>query len=863
MRKTLLTLCLVLAASLTAWADGPFRNHRYSALSVLQPTSESIVFLGNSITNMHEWAEAFGNPNILNRGCSGAVTDEMLANVEQVLVGHPAKIFFLMGTNDLGTAGTNTAAYVAKNVRKMLRHCQKASPTTKLYVQSILPCVSNNIKSTDQVLAANDSIEAICKEFDGVTFIDLYDKLPGIPTYQYSKDGIHLTAAAYRIWCKAIEEYVGSKCVYPDNASDNYGGLGGVHAMRNSYFAMSPVRADDVLIIGDATMNGGEWHELLHSGAVKKRASGWGGAGTPIGTVQSMLPSIFQGRADNVAPKQIFVELGWNEANNNTDPATAIETYKTFINKVRTYAPNTPICFLAVYPTTDATKNANYVVPFNAKLDSLAKTMENVTYAPEAYTSLVDASTGAASTTLFNSYYLYGRGFARLSQVIAKYAIEGSNLVGTTDAEAEAHIATWTARQALTSALYNAESVGIGAGTGQYTAENAATLLSAIDDSYKLLADNASDADITARSTALASSVSAILPNINMPQASTTGAEVWYQLTTPNRGNRYLTSQGSGSALVGAETGTTASSMWKFVSRGDGTFDIVNRKDASYISPVATYNAAVSTAATQPSKGWTLSYANTPGVYIISCGTVELNQTQSHQNYAIYNWSSGQSGTDRDDKGCQFAIAIAPDPEEEPENDFTRASFTIDSSTGSLNRGTNTFNSKWTATSTNPGLVLSTTNGANNMWYNGGTNIVAYSGSAKACTYQLATDAGYVITDYGFTFVNTTTGASITLTAGSESYTLSDNEQTLTVSGINAQTTTFSLSGDNKGVELRDFYVVIAKVGHENDPLTGVTSAEALQVEGAALLHDLSGRRINAPRKGQVYIKAGKKFIGK
>ena len=57
MKNRWITLFFCLLAGLsTALADGPFRNHRYDAFKVLKTsTSDNIVFIGNSITNMHEW----------------------------------------------------------------------------------------------------------------------------------------------------------------------------------------------------------------------------------------------------------------------------------------------------------------------------------------------------------------------------------------------------------------------------------------------------------------------------------------------------------------------------------------------------------------------------------------------------------------------------------------------------------------------------------------------------------------------------------------------------------------------------------------------------------------------------------------
>ncbi|MCF0206436.1 MAG: GDSL family lipase, partial [Bacteroidales bacterium] len=66
-----------LALPLSALADGPFRQHRFSVFKCLDVKKDNIVFLGNSITNMHPWSEAWGDAKVLNRGVSGAKTAEI------------------------------------------------------------------------------------------------------------------------------------------------------------------------------------------------------------------------------------------------------------------------------------------------------------------------------------------------------------------------------------------------------------------------------------------------------------------------------------------------------------------------------------------------------------------------------------------------------------------------------------------------------------------------------------------------------------------------------------------------------------------------------------------------------------------
>jgi hypothetical protein len=100
----ILCLCFVLLGN--AVTD-PFRVHKYDLFKVLPVNDKNIVFVGNSITNMHEWWEAFGSDgNILNRGVWGTFISETVEHIEAVAVGKPRKVFFMIGTNDLGKNGS-------------------------------------------------------------------------------------------------------------------------------------------------------------------------------------------------------------------------------------------------------------------------------------------------------------------------------------------------------------------------------------------------------------------------------------------------------------------------------------------------------------------------------------------------------------------------------------------------------------------------------------------------------------------------------------------------------------------------------------------------------------------------------------
>ena len=861
MRKPLLFLFSLAMSALTAWADGPYRNYRYDGYKVLQPTSESIVFTGNSITDMHNWAEAFDNPNVIERGVSGAVASELIDNLEAILPGHPKKIFMMIGTNDLGSAGLNTPEKVAAKIRTALTRCKKESPNTELYVQSILPSKSGIRVLADEI-TTNDSIKKLCAEF-GATYVDLWDKMQGILDGSITLDGLHLKASGYRIWCKEIAKYVGSDCVYQDSFTDITGGLSGPHGMRCTYFGMAPVKATDVLIIGDGTINGAEWSELLHNPNVKRRATGWGGAGTDMNTITSMLPAIFTGNGNKVAPKQILLELGYQEATQKIAADSIARKYKKLYDAIRTYAPTTPIKLMAVYPSNTADINTNYIVPFNACLKQMADTTENVDYIDGTYTEMV--KNGVANTDLFNGYYVYGRGYAKLSQVLAPH-IEGSTPI--TDEEAAKRIATFNARTTLSKAINKAEELSEGNGVGQYKTEDLAEVKAGIEEGYALLAkEGVADEEFTTKGTSYTTLINNVLPKINLPENSKKGDSHWYQLSTPNRNNRYTTSQGAGNQLIGGDKTALTSTMWKFSKREDGTYDIINRADGSYISPVAEYNKPISTVAERPEKGWTLSNSNTPSTFNISCGTVELNQT--NLNNAIYNWSKNNTGQDRDDQGCQFAINDAPLPLYIQE----LGDFVISSEKGAFSNPSAVYNKLWTSTDKNPQITFSCD--ANNMAYDN-TNIKIASGTKKTSTYNITVPDSFLITGIKFDCVNAgASDAAKTITCNGKSVTTSSTETAFSVDNLQATTVSLVLAGENQSVVLKNFTISVKKLSHErgdggtdpgeevnpNEPVTGISQI-VVESNGHKVIFDLQGRRVNKAGKG-VYIINGKKKVVK
>lgn len=658
MKKNLLfSMVALFVAATMCYADDPFRRHRENHFATIVPEDEHIVFIGNSITNMFEWREGFGSANVLNRGISGAYTDEVINNLESYIVGKPKKIFLMIGTNDLGTNGINTPEYPSARVRKIVNRIRRELPETEVYVESILPSTSglrtaNNIKRTNELLVE------ICNE-TGATYIDLYNKMvgsngenmPGTHTY----DNLHLTAIGYSVWCKAIEGQVGLSSQFPKNTQNKNNGLSGANGMRLTCHAQMPVTANDVLMFGDEVQHGGEWGELLGNPNVKSRGVGWGYPGPDLATLLKFVNGTLKGRSDNQVPAKIFIYAGTSDLNNtNKTVATVVSDYKHLVDSIKKEAPGAELYLEAVIPNSSDATNTSRYIPFNNQIKSFAEEI-GATFI-DTYTPLADKR-----SEYFSGNYLNGVGYAAMAEILAPYV---GNCNVLTVAKAKENLALNNARNALGSLISRIDDIKVGEGVGEYPESAISALEAPIEAAYRVLqkGTSATVAELTAQKNALEDALNGVMGSVNMPKASTDSEEFWYTFCSTLRGSRYLHANGANSGLTGGSASNTARMMWKFVLRADNTYDIINRADNSYISPVANFNAQIKTTATQPSKGWTLKASSTIGMFIISSGTVELNQTNL-TNLPIYNWSSGNTGNDITDTGCQFTIKeVETDP---------------------------------------------------------------------------------------------------------------------------------------------------------------------------------------------------------
>jgi len=215
----LLTFLIVISfansfAQTIKW-DSTHRPGKYKELvakfEAEKKSKGDFVFLGNSITAGTDWSKLLNLPNARNRGISGDITFGVLERLDEVIAGKPAKVFVLIGINDVSRNVPDSI--ILRNYNSIISRIRKGSKRTKIYFYTLLPVNSsfgkfkNHYGKDEHILWLNDKIRSLAAR--NVTVIDLYSEfLDGNNQLKanLTKDGLHLIAEGYELWAKILKE---------------------------------------------------------------------------------------------------------------------------------------------------------------------------------------------------------------------------------------------------------------------------------------------------------------------------------------------------------------------------------------------------------------------------------------------------------------------------------------------------------------------------------------------------------------------------------------------------------------------------------------------------------------------------------
>lgn len=220
MKKLGLLLTIFISISVCSqekW-DSTFRPNNY-AMKVEQfrgytNSSKDIIFLGNSITAGTDWMELLGDDRVRNRGISGDITFGILERLDEVTEGKPAKVFILIGTNDI--ARNIPDSIILENYRRIIRRIKAESPSTKIYFNTIFPVnneftpTRNHFNKDEHILFVNAELAKIC-QYEKVVLIDAHAHFLNTDKKlekKFTYDGLHLTPEGYKHWAILLKKHL-------------------------------------------------------------------------------------------------------------------------------------------------------------------------------------------------------------------------------------------------------------------------------------------------------------------------------------------------------------------------------------------------------------------------------------------------------------------------------------------------------------------------------------------------------------------------------------------------------------------------------------------------------------------------------
>ncbi len=166
-----------------------------------------IVFLGDSITDGARWDELFPGLPVKNRGINADTVEGVVQRLDDILVGQPAAIFILIGTNDLPWFVYHNNDAILAQYEIILQRCKNETPLTQVFVQSILP---RHARYANRIRNLNQQLKSLTEKY-AYEYIDLFPHFAdknGQMLAELSNDQLHLMGSGYARWVELIKPII-------------------------------------------------------------------------------------------------------------------------------------------------------------------------------------------------------------------------------------------------------------------------------------------------------------------------------------------------------------------------------------------------------------------------------------------------------------------------------------------------------------------------------------------------------------------------------------------------------------------------------------------------------------------------------
>jgi len=215
-----LLLCLNIAAGAAASDTTlPFYKEIRAfrqADSASFPASRQILFIGSSsFTKWKDVATYFPGYRILNRGFGGSTLQDLIRYRYEVIYPYnPSQIVIYCGENDFAASDTVTVSEVVNRFKRLFELIRARYPKVPVAYVSMKPSPARR-KLLPKYVEANQLIKKYLAGQPSTQFVDVFQPMmnaKGQPDGSlFGSDSLHMNAAGYALWQKALKPVLKKK----------------------------------------------------------------------------------------------------------------------------------------------------------------------------------------------------------------------------------------------------------------------------------------------------------------------------------------------------------------------------------------------------------------------------------------------------------------------------------------------------------------------------------------------------------------------------------------------------------------------------------------------------------------------------
>jgi lysophospholipase L1-like esterase len=174
--------------------------------------TNTVVMIGDSITEGFNTKKYFPNDIVVNKGVSGDSTVECLDRISSAwFTPVPNLVFICIGTNDF--ARDRTDQFVLTNTKTIIEKVRQFAPESKIFLTSIFPTRENAPRPNERITDYNRQLKKLSDNL-GILYFDIHSHFvdeEGMLKKEFTEDGLHLTEEGYKNWSNVLSALLYTK----------------------------------------------------------------------------------------------------------------------------------------------------------------------------------------------------------------------------------------------------------------------------------------------------------------------------------------------------------------------------------------------------------------------------------------------------------------------------------------------------------------------------------------------------------------------------------------------------------------------------------------------------------------------------